>query len=653
MSKRENLIIRNLQMLSLDMIKEAKSGDVGLTMASAKVFYTLYMKHLVFEAHKPNFINQDRVLVGSRFMPLYYASLYLFQKSLSIENLKDYKKFSSITPGYPSSITPSGFGGNHSYGNVIGMGVGISLGNRYLNSLIKIEDKKNNLLNFKTYVVCTMQDLMSGIAYESLSYASANDLKNFIIIVINDGISRDSGLKTTFTEELTDRFISLNFDIDVINDNLSSLDGAIDDAKHNKKPTVIVVNTIYGEGTSREDSNEKYNEPLDDEEMNSLRSEYGLKAPFMVLEEVKMEIKESLNKRLGRYIERWHELKEESLDDLKIKEIIDFLEIGKAKLSFKAENIKINDNYEEELVISNSKILNILASKSPFVLCGSNDNFIYTKASINKSSIMSKDNPTGRNILFGARMLAMGSISLGLASLGFKVFLSAPLVDENTLKPFIKIATQNSLPVNYIFTNDTFLKTYENTGLSAYEEISDLRSMPNLINFRPADINEILGVYEILSNYYKTSTIIISNENAKKLSGTNPKYVIAGAYRVRKEREDANAIIITSGSEVPLALRLAQELAPYGLDIRVISMPSAELFASQSPKYKSVLIPRNVKTFTLEFSSKDFFYRYATSEEYILGLTNYPEGGSKEEILSAHNLDIDYLKSQILKLMKS
>ncbi len=653
MSKKDNLIIKNLQMLGLDMIKEAGSGDVGLTMDSARVFYTLFMKHLNFEPHKPNFINQDRLLVSSHFLPLYYASLYLFQKNLTIENLKDYKKFSSVTPGYSSSITPSVLVGNSAFGGEIGEAVGTSLGQRYIEALIKKEDKKNELINFKTYVICTMQDLMSGTAYEALSYAAASDLKDLIILVINDGISKDSGTKTVFNEELTDRFISLNFDIDTINDNLSSLDGAIDDARHSKKSCVIVINTTYGQDTSREDTNLYYNEPLDDEEMASLRKEYGLNAPFMVLEEVKMEIKEALNKRLGRYLKRWYELKEESLEDAKIKEIIDFLETRKTKLSFKADNIKINDNYDEELILSNSKILNILASKSPFVLCGSNDNFVYTKANINKSSIMSKDNPTGRNILFGSRTLAMGSISLGLASLGFKVFLSAPLVDEAYLKPFIKLATLNSLAINYIFTNDTFLDTYEGNGFSAYDEISNLRSIPNLINFRPADINEILGVYETLSNYHKTSTIIISSNKVKKLNGTNPKYVLAGAYRVRKEREDANAIIITSGSEVPFALRLASELAPYGLDMRVISMPSAELFALQNEKYKNMLLPHQVKTFTLEFSSTDFFNKYATSPEYVLGLTKYSEGGSKEELLNYHNLDLDYLKTKILTLMKS
>ena len=177
--------------------------------------------------------------------------------------------------------------------------------------------------------------------------------------------------------------------------------------------------------------------------------------------------------------------------------------------------------------------------------------------------------------------------------------------------------------------------------------------MKLVINFRPADINEILGVYETLSNYHKTSTIIIGSNKVKKLNGTNSKYVLAGAYRVRKEREDVNAIIITSGSEVSMALRLASELAPYGLDIRVISMPSAELFALQNEKYKNILLPRHVKTFTLEFSSADFFNKYATSPEYVLGLTKYSEGGSKEELLNYHNLDLDYLKTKILTLMKS
>ena len=266
---------------------------------------------------------------------------------------------------------------------------------------------------------------------------------------------------------------------------------------------------------------------------------------------------------------------------------------------------------------------------------------------------MDKNNPTGRNISFGKRILAMGGISNGLATLGFKVFVSCPLINSELLKPFIKMSSYNNLSVNYVFTNDSFVNPCENNGFSVVDEINSLRLIPNLINFRPSDINEIIGVYSILANYKKSTTIIIGSEKTQKLTGTNPKYVVAGAYRIKREKGEANAIIIASGKEVEVALKVAEELFPYGIDLRVISMPSQELFELQSERYRFSLIPDYLKVFTLEYGESSLWNKYATNKEYILGINNFLNNGSKEELLKQHKLDIDSIKTKILELMKS
>ena len=647
MSKKDKLIINNLKMLSLDMISESGHGNVFLNIAASKVFYTLYLKHLMFEIHRPNYINRDRVLVSNEFLPTYYAANYLFTRNLTIDNLKDFKRMDSPTPGILSSITPGVQVGGINPGDIIGEAVGISLGKRYLDTLIKDELKKNSILDFKTYCICKLSDLMSGTSYEALSFASTEEVKDLVYIVINDDISKDSKTSEVFTEELMDRLMALNIDLDVINDNLSAIDDAIDDAKRNKKATVILINI-----KDKEDDEFYTDLPLDKDNMEALRSEYGIPSAFATIEEVKVEIKEELAKRLAKPLSKWHELVEEYRENKKINEIIDFLEIGRVNVNFKSENIKINDSYEEELILSNSKIFNLIAAKSPFVLSASNDNFYYNKCLINNTSFMNKEEKMGRNILFGERPLALGSVTLGLASLGFKMFVSTSLTNESAIESLIKIASLNNLDITYVFTEDTFLNTYAELGYHPVNEINNLRSIPGLITFRPADINEVLGVYEIITSHKKTTAIIVGNINTKKLEDTNPKYVLAGAYRVRREREEANAIIISSGSEVPIALRLATELAPYGIDFRVVSMPSSDLFAMQNEKYQNMLLPSNVKTFTLEYSSKDFWYKYATGKEYILGIDKYVIGGTKEELLNAYNLNIDSLKAQIIEQMK-
>jgi len=653
MAKLDNNIINNIKMLSMDMIKEAGSGNIGFALNSSSIFYTLFMHCLKYDSKNPNWINRDRLITSNAFLPVMYSSLHMFGYNISLDNLKEFKKFNSNTMGFANSNCPGIEIGSQCCGDVISSAVGIALGERYLESLIKIEKPKCNLINFKTYCICSYTDLMTGLASESLSFAGVQDLNNLILIVIKDEFTKDGDIKNIYKEDVVTYLESYNFNvIDLKGDNIGNFLDSLEEVKDCKKPSAIIIKTVYGKDTSRESANNFYNIPLTNEEMNVLREKYKIETPFTVDSSYYEGINKSIAKRMNKELAKWQELKNECLSDLKLKEIIEFLETKNINMEFNPDNIKISDNYEEELLLGNSKILNILANKSPFILMGSNDNFIYTKSNINKSEIMSKQNPTGRNILFGSRTLAMGGIANGLSSLGFKMFVSAPLIDSNFLRNSIKFSAMNNLPVNYIFTQDSFTNTYENMGISAVDELNSLRIIPNLINFRPADINEIIGMYSILANYKKCSAIIIGSERVKKLIGTNHKYVMAGAYRARREKGEANGVVIATGTEVSLALKVADELLPYGIDLRVVTMPSKELFELQNERYKTSLIPKELKTFIIEFTNDFLWHKYVASEEYILGINKYSTSGTKEELLKNYNLDIDSIKTKIIELMK-
>ena len=208
------------------------------------------------------------------------------------------------------------------------------------------------------------------------------------------------------------------------------------------------------------------------------------------------------------------------------------------------------------------------------------------------------------------------------------------------------------MPINYIFTNDSIINNYENNGFMVCSELSTLRLIPNIITFRPCDINEILGIYDIITNYKKTTIMVLGSEKTPKFSGTNPKYVVAGAYRIKREKGEANGTIIATGTEVKLALEIAEELYPYGIDLRVVSMPSMELFESQNNRYKFSLILGELKTFVIEFGETKIWEKYATDEEYIFGIKNYSFSGTKSEILGYYNLTKDKIKTKIIELMK-
>ena len=655
MSKLDTTVINNIKMLSLDMIREAESGDSGLVLNMSQVFYNLYLNHLKFKKNDPNWINRDRVIVNNRYLPIMYSTLHMFGFDISLDNLKEYKKFNSNTSGFANPNTSGIEIGSVIDGDVIATSAGIALGERYLNSLVKAERVKCELINYHTYCICTMDDLMCGMGYEALSFIGKEKLNKLIILCNKDNVSKDSVTDDIFKEQMVDKFLSLNFEIIEVKNghNLGAINDAIEEAKESKKPTIIIFNTKYAKDSELEGINKYINKPLSNESFVSLGEKYKINLPINNTLEYQAELEKIVNKRLTKTINKWDELKNDCLSDLKIKEIIEFLETKNIKIDFSSENFKLNDNYNEELILGNSKMFNLFASKSPFILSGSNDNFINTLCKINKADIMSNENRIGRNILFGNRCNAMGSIACGLASLGFKIFISTPLINSLNLLNSIKLSVMYNYPVHYIFTQDTFTNTYDNLGLNAFNEMSILRLMPNLITFRPCDINEIIGIYEILSNYKKPTVMVIGNEKTPKLLGTNPKYVIAGAYRVRRERGEANGTIIATGTEVNLALMIAEELMPYGIDLRVITMPSRELFESQNDRYKYSLIPKELKTFVIEFGERKLWNKYATSDDYVFGINNYSKCGTKLELLNNYGLIKDSIKAKIIELMKN
>lgn len=634
MSKVDSSIINSIRMLSLDMIKSAGSGDSRTALNSSSVFYSLFMYHLIYDPKKPDWMNRDRLIIGNKYLPIMYASLHTFGYDISLDNLKDYKKLNSSTPGFGYTKLIGIDNSNMVAGDIIGTATGIALGERYLEKIIKDINPKNNLINYKTYCVCSISDIKSGAGLETLNYLAKEKLNKLIIIAINDG-KKDN--------LLINNLRSLNFNVsEVDSSRFIELDELIDEAKISKKNEIIIANmpTNNPEGVVC-----IQNMPLTNDDMNKLRTKYEIPEEFYLSDKVRNEIQKNLSKRLDKEIKKWENFKEITIQDSKLKEIFHFLKDGNVELNLNIDNLKINENYEEELEKGNNKIFNIVA-KNPFVfnLYSSEWNSIF----INKSSVMSKDEVLGRNIVIDG-VEALASIASGLAYSHFKVFVSMPLIFSTIINSYIKCAVINNLSINYIFTHDNFLDTYHDNGIGSTTELSFLRMTHNLLVIRPADINEIIGTYNIIANYNNPVAMILNNTKLPKLTGTNPKYVLAGAYRIKRENEAANGVIIATGSEVNIALKVAEELLPYGIDLRVVSAPSVELFERQSDRYKFMLLPRELKTFVIEFADSNYWYKYATDNECVFGINQYTTNGTKEELLNLYNLNLDSIKAKIIE----
>ena len=319
------------------------------------------------------------------------------------------------------------------------------------------------------------------------------------------------------------------------------------------------------------------------------------------------------------------------------------------QIPFDSLNYRVNDTYFEDMRKTNHKVINILSTKSELFLGGGSDTSSTTQAYIDKTSMMSSKTPLGRNINFGNRELAMSGILNGMATTGLKVYGNTYLVMSDYLKPSMRLSALMNLPITYIFTNDSIMNSEEGTIFEPIEQLVSLRSIPNMITFRPCDISEIFGCWEFIAKNKKTVSIVLSNQAAPKIPNSNAKLVSRGGYIIKKEQSRLDGIIIATGIEVKTAIAISEELKKSNLDIRVVSMPSQELFKRNDKEYIKQILPENCKTIVLEPSSK-MGWGLFTQEKYILGLDEFGFSGKPAEVMKKCEYDYESLKTKVTKL---
>ncbi len=651
--------INEIKALALDMISKAGSGSPGMVLSAAPIIYNLYANHLNINPENPDWINRDRfVLSSAHASSLLYATLHLCGYPITKEDLKTYRTFNSICPGHPEVELTKGIDiTTGPSGNGIASAVGIALAERYLENILKSEDENQALINFNTYVLCNDTDLMEGIAYEALSFAAKEKLDKFILLVDHSKVTNDGPIENTFLEELTTRFDALDFHIENVKDgaNFKAIDKAITNAKKSKKPSVIIFNTILGLGSRNENKSVVFNTPLDDDDVFALKRKLNITiAPFETRKDtiihIEKLIKNRVLKKYTEFVEYFNQIKHSGNE-----RFINLLRMVVEKnviLPFDSLNYRVNNTYNEDMRLTNHKIINILAEKSELFLGGGADTSSTTKAYIDKTSIMSYKNPLGRNINFGNRELAMSGILNGMASMGLKVYGNTYLSLSDYLKPSMRLSALMNLPITYIFTNDALYNNpEEGTLFEPIEQLVTLRSLPNMITFRPCDISEIFGCWEYIAKNKKTISLVLSNKATPKVPNSNAKLVGRGGYIIKKEEVRLDGIIIATGFEVNTALLLNEDLKKENLDIRIVSMPSQELYFENDKEYKKQLLPENIKKIVLEPSSKIGWSRL-TEEKYILGIDEFGSSGKSSEILRKYEYDYESLKIKVTKLLK-
>ncbi len=654
MTKFENDIIKNAKLLAIDMINEAGSGHPGISLDIAEILYALYGNVLNINPCDSWWINRDRVILSAGHgSAILYATLFLTGYNLELSDLQNFRKLNSITPGHPEyGVTPGVDATTGALGNGIATAVGTAMAERYYRSLIQKEKKNCDLINYYTFCIVGDGDLMEGISYEALSFAGNQKLNKLIVIYNCNKMSIDGNVDKTFTDDMLDRFDSINFDVIKVKKNSHELiEEAINTAKKNKKPTLIIVNTKIGKDSLLEGTNKVHGTPLEKSDIKQLKLKYKQnEIPFYINEKSVKIYQSYINARVNKNYQKW--LKEyDKIINEKNQKIIDILKyIKRPILDLSLENIdfKINPEYSEELRICNQKIINIISKKNSFFIGGSCDLNESCKTKIIASDYNSNNKPLEKNIAFGVREHAMGGILNGMALSGLKVFGSTFLAFSDYLKPSIRFSALMNLPVTYIFTHDSISIGYDGPTHEPIEQLSSLRMIPNFQVFRPADINEVIGSWDVILKSGKPSALIISKDKLKVIKNTNHKYIKYGAYMVRKEIGKLDGIIIATGEELSLAMNVADELLKADIQIRVVSMPCMELFLKQNPRYEEQLLPKEIKTFVIEASNPLIWNRFASNKDCIFGINNFGKSGHPSEIKNEYGFTVNKIKEKII-----
>lgn len=651
----DNKIIANIKSLGLDMINKAGTGHPGIVLGAAPIIYTIYAKHMNINTEDPNWISRDRfVMSAGHGSALLYSTLYMAGFNIKLEDLKNFRRAGYKTPGHPEvGVTPGVDVSTGPLGQGLATSVGLALGSKILKEKF-ITKNENSLVNNYVYVLCGDGDLMEGISYEAASLAGTLNLDNLIVLYDSNNISLDGDISYTFTENVIERFKAMGWNTEkVINgENVEEIDEAIIRAKKAFKPTLIEVKTIIGNGSEFEGKNTVHGKPLEISDIENIKDKLDIpNDEFYLNKEAIINFREQINERSGRSYEIWanhmQEFKKEASHD-EMKEISSFL--IKKKIDLLKYNFKINTDKVGTRIV-NGEVMQELTNIIPNFIGGSADLNSSCNTYLKDKKDIRDDHFKAKNIWYGVREHSMGAISNGLSLTGFMPFTSTFLAFSDYMKPSIRMSALMNLPVNYIFTHDSINIGPDGPTHQPIEQLSSLRSIPNLNVFRPADQEEIIGCWNEMVNSTSPNSLILSRQEVKQLTSTAREYVKYGAYPVRREEENLHGIIIATGTEVHTALLIAEQLyKEMGLDLRVISMPCVELYLKQNDKFKNNLLPAGIKTIVIEAGSSNGWHRFVHNDKYLITIDKFGISGTKNEVEQYCNFDYESIKKRIKKL---
>jgi transketolase len=598
--------INTIRFLSADAVQKANSGHPGLPMGMAPVAYVLWMRHLRFNPRNPSWPDRDRfVLSGGHGSMLLYSLLYLTGYDLPMEELMNFRQWGSRTPGHPEyGLTPGVEVTTGPLGQGFGNAVGMAIVEAHLAARFNRPD--HTVIDHHTYAIVTDGDLMEGVASESASLAGHLRLGKLICLYDDNRISIDGSTELAFTEDRAARFQSYGWQVLTVPDgnDLEAVDAALQEAKIDPRPSLIVCRTQIGYGLPhKQGTAEAHGEPPGEEELQGAKERLGwpleprFYVPGGVREHFHLAIKRGADLETGwiARLNRFRQAHPEQAQELERQLdgcLPDGWDQGLPEFPGDAKGVATR--------VSSGKVLNALAEKLPELIGGSADLAPSTKTIISGSPAFQANSPEGRNFHFGVREHGMGAVVNGMAIHGGVIPYGATfLIFSDYMRPAIRLSALSPYPSIWIFTHDSVGLGEDGPTHQPVEHLASLRAMPNLVVIRPADANEVTEAWKIAIERRKQPTLLaLTRQNVPTLD--RQLYAPAaglrqGAYVLADFGEgDAELILMASGSEVSLIVEAAGRLSAEGANVRAVSFPSWELFKAQDLAYRNQVLPPGV-----------------------------------------------------------
>ncbi len=654
----DQLCVETIRLLAVDMVERAKSGHPGLPLGAAPMAYVLWDRFLMNNPANPSWCDRDRfVLSAGHGSALLYALLHVYGFEVSVADLENFRQWGSRTAGHPErGLTPGVECTTGPLGQGFAMGVGMALAETHLNAVFGDE-----LVDHHTWAIVSDGDLMEGVASEAASLAATMKLGKLICLYDDNSITIEGPTSLAFTENVAARFEAYGWQVLEVEDgnDLDAIEAALAEARNDEhRPSLVAVRTHIGYGSPRVDSPKAHGEPLGPEGVEATREKFGWagKEPFHVPAEVRDYCGASLQR--GKVLEsEWNErfdaFRKESPERAKLFEAViagelpDGWDSGVPSFSHSDGPIATR--------AASGKVLNGLAAGIPTLLGGSADLAPSNKTIIDGEADFGPENPGGRNIRFGVREHAMAAIVNGMALHGGVVpYGGTFLVFADYMRPSLRLAALMQIRSIFVFTHDSIGVGEDGPTHQPVEHLMSLRVIPGFTVIRPADANETAAAWRLALDRGGPCALALSRQKLPVLdeaAGVVSDGVSKGAYILKEPATSPKLIFVATGSEVHLALEAADRLAADGLAIRVVSMPSREVFFEQAQDYRSSVLPAEVPKVAIEAGVTAGWWKVVGDTGAVVGLDRFGESAPGGTVMDRLGFNVENVAEKARKLL--